>query len=379
MTDQAARDAGARPRTSTRDLADLRERLADWLGGRLGAPVTVTMPSRPETNGMSSETLLFAASWTEGGRGRRAEYAARMAPAAQAVPVFPDYDLVRQFEVMRLVRERAGVPAPRALWLETDSTRLGAPFLVMERIRGRIPPDVPPYTFEGWLLDASPGDRARLQWHTVEMLTRLHHAPFTAEELRPFQLDRPGESALRRHFAEQQAYYEWAHGALRIPLLERTADRLAELWPADSGPEVLNWGDARIGNMVYRDFSPVAVLDWEMAGVGPPELDLGWMIFLHRFFQDIATVFGLPGLPDFMGREDVCAAYRELSGHEPRNMEFYEMYAALRHGIVMARVWHRRIHFGELAMPEDPDDLVMHRALLEQMLDGSYWSRPAGR
>jgi aminoglycoside phosphotransferase (APT) family kinase protein len=139
------------------------------------------------------------------------------------------------------------------------------------------------------------------------------------------------------------------------------------------GPDVLSWGDARIGNVIYRDFTPVGVLDWEMATVAPRELDIAWMIFLHQFFQEVAEVFELPGMPDFMRREDVCRTYREITGYEPRDMEFYEMYAALRHGVIMARVWQRRVHFGEQPMPEDPDDLVLHRAALERMLDGSYW------
>ena len=52
------------------------------------------------------------------------------------------------------------------------------------------------------------------------------------------------------------------------------------------------------------------------------------------------------------------------------------MYAALRHGVVvMSQVQRRAIKFGEAEMPEDIDDLIMHRATLEQMLEGEYWSR----
>ena len=61
---------------------------------------------------------------------------------------------------------------------------------------------------------------------------------------------------------------------------------------------MVSWGDARIGNIIYRDFEPVAVLDWEMAGLGPPALDLGWMIYLHRFFQDLAEQMGMKGMPE---------------------------------------------------------------------------------
>ena len=74
---------------------------------------------------------------------------------------------------------------------------------------------------------------------------------------------------------------------------------------------------------------------------------------------------------------DVAASYEAASGHTPRNLDFYLVYAAIRHGIVMSRVQQRSIHFGEAEMPDDPDDLIMHRTVLESMLDGSYWKRRA--
>ncbi|MFI6812610.1 phosphotransferase family protein [Nonomuraea sp. NPDC050328] len=346
-------------RTSTRDLDDLRLRVQTWLRGRTGERSAVSELERPTGNGLSSETLFFTARLAPDGREQRC--VARLAPAPEAVPVFPSYDLGAQFEVMRLAAEH--VPAPRPLWFEPDPAHLGVPFLVMAREEGLVPPDVMPYTFEGWLLEADPADLRRLQDRTVGLLAALHTAP-----LSPGRLDFLGPPGLRAHVTATRRYYDWAHGALPVPLLERAFAWLEDHWPAEPGPDVLSWGDARIGNVMYRDFEPVAVLDWEMAACGPPELDLGWMIFLHRFFQDVAEVFGLPGLPDFLTREQVCAAYRQASGYEPRDLDFYETYAALRHGVIMARVWHRRIHFGEQAMPDDPDDLVMHRARLEAML-----------
>ncbi|MCF6475113.1 phosphotransferase family protein [Nonomuraea sp. MG754425] len=346
-------------RTSTRDLEELRASTEAWLRGQVGASASVSGMSRPTENGLSSETLFFTATWD----GQRKRCVARLAPAREAVPVFPSYDLGAQFEMMRLAREKAGIPAPRALWFEPDPGPLGTPFFVMERADGEVPPDVLPYTFGGWLYDASPADRRRLQDASVGLLAALHQTAFTPRELAPF-----GTAGLRAHVEEQRAYYEWAHGRRRVPVLERAFAALAAHWPDDPGPDVLTWGDARIGNVMYRDFAPVAVLDWEMAAVGPRELDLSWMIFLHRFFQDITTGAGLPGLPAFMRREDVCATYRDLTGYEPRDLDFYELYAALRHGVIMARVWQRRIHFGELPSPDDPDDLVLHRATLEELL-----------
>jgi aminoglycoside phosphotransferase (APT) family kinase protein len=98
------------------------------------------------------------------------------------------------------------------------------------------------------------------------------------------------------------------------------------------------------------------------------------MIFLHEFFHDMAVGFGLPGMGDFMQRGSVIAEYEELTGHTVRNLEWFEVYAALRFAIVSIRTSKRGIAYGVMDAPADPDDLIMFRGLLEKMLDGSYWS-----
>ena len=376
-----AEEAVVRPRTSTRDRDELHRRLVAWLAGRVTDP-RVSELVVPEGNGMSSETLLFEATWRRdsgpGGPGELVTQAcaARLSPDPAAVPVFPVYDLERQFRVMRLVGERTRVPVPRTLWLELDTTAIGSAFFVMERVDGVVPPDIMPYPFGSWLSEAPLADQERLQDSSVRVLAELHGADVTAEDVAFLELDRPGDTALRRHLAEQHAYYEWvvADGD-RSPLIERTFAWLEEHWPADEGATVISWGDSRIGNVMYRDFEPVAVLDWEMVALGPREIDLGWMVYLHRFLDDIAVQAGLPGMPHFMRLEDVARAYEAHSGHEPRHLDFYTMYAALRHAIVMSRVARRQVLFGEIAVPDDPDDMIMHRPTLEAMLEGRYWDR----
>jgi aminoglycoside phosphotransferase (APT) family kinase protein len=374
---EAAAEEVVRPRTSTRDIDELQRRLLAWLAGRVERP-DISALVVPESNGMSSETLLFEASWHEPAGGVDVPVhqacAARLSPDPDAVPVFPVYDLERQFKVMRLVGERSTVPVPRTLWLENDPGPIGSPFFVMERVEGVVPPDIMPYPFGSWLSEASAEDQRRLQDASVSVLAALHDAAVRPEDVAFLQLARPGGTALRRHLAEQRSYYEWvvADGA-RSPLIERTFAWLEDHWPAEEGATVISWGDARIGNMMYRDFEPVAVLDWEMAAVGPREIDIGWMVYLHRFLDDIALQAGLPGMPHFMRLGDVAGTYEACSGHEPRHLEFFTMYAALRHAIVMSRVARRQVLFGEIEMPADPDDMIMHRPNLELMLEGRYW------
>jgi aminoglycoside phosphotransferase (APT) family kinase protein len=363
-----------RPRTSTRDRGELRERLRGWLVRRFGE-AEVSALAGPATNGMSSETLLFEASWREGGARRRASLVGRLAPDPAAVPVFPSYDMERQFRVMQALGELGVVPLPRVLWCETDPAVLGAPFFVMERVDGQVPPDILPYTFgRSWLAEASPEELARLQEASVGLLAALARIERPEERFAFLHSTRPGATPLRRFVADQRAFYEWvAADGLRSPLLERCFAWLDAHWPVHEGATVLSWGDSRIGNILYRDFEPVAVLDWEMAALGPPELDVGWMIALHRFFDDLTQAAGMPGMPDFLRRDDVAASYEKQTGHAPRDLDFYTLLAALRHGIVMFRISRRAVHFGEATLPADVDDMISHRAMLERMLAGEYW------
>ncbi|MCZ1011373.1 phosphotransferase family protein [Streptomyces lydicus] len=365
-----------RPRTTTRDPEVLARRLTAWLGTRLPGARAVS-PAVPDSNGMSSETLLFDIDHPRppsGPQDAPRSCALRLAADPAAYTVFPRYDMARQYRTMRLVAAHTDLPVPRStLWLEEDPAYLGAPFFVMARAAGRVPPDVMPYTYEGnWLYDTTDDQRDQLEAASVSVLARLHdQVPSGTADF----LATPGTGdALQRHVEAQRAYYRWVvDGRPRSPLIERGFARLADLWPTDPGETVLTWGDARIGNIVYDGFEPAAVLDWEMAALGPRELDLGWMVFLHRFFQDLTESGGQQGLPGFLRRDRVEDRYARLTGHRPRAMEFHTLYAALRHAIVMLRVAYRQVHFGELPVPADADALILHRGTLEAMIERRYW------
>jgi len=346
-----------------------------WLVERLpaGADPRVSEFDVPDSNGLSSETVLFDLTWRDRERTQVDRLVARLTPMTAAVPVFPSYDLEKQYRVLEGVAELSSVPVPHVRWLELDADALGSPFFVMDRVDGQVPPDLMPYNIASWLTEATSAQRDHLQDATVQILADLHAIPDPTDRF-GFLAPAGTGSLLARHVAEQWMYYEWVSAGTPQPLLERCFQWLRDHWPAEESDAVLSWGDSRIGNVIYRDFEPVAVLDWEMATLGPPELDLGWLIFLHRFFQDVAGQFTLPGLPDFLRRDDVAVRYEALTGHEPRDLDFYTLYAALRHGIIMSRIQQRAIHFGEAEPPEDPDDLITHRATLEAMLDGGYWS-----
>lgn len=366
--------------TTTRDSAELGRRIEAWLAARLpeGAGPTVHDVVKPEGNGMSSETLLFTARWT-GGDSPPAQLVARIEPELDKVPVFPVYDLRLQFDVMSLVGGVTDVPVPKTFWYEDDPGVIGAPFFVMARVDGAVPRDVLPYTFPdpNWVIDAAPEQRAGLQRSAVSALAGIHEITPVTHDLSFLAYDLPGTTSLERHLAWWEGYLEWVVGAGEpSPLLEECFAWLRANLPVegvDTGSARLSWGDARIGNMMFAGFEVVAVLDWEMAGIAPPEVDLGWMAYLHRFFQDLTTGMGAEGLADFMRPVDLAATYAEASGRVPGDLTWPIAYAAMRHGVIMRRVTERSILFGESARPPDPDEMIIHRATLRAMLDGTYW------
>ncbi|THJ04034.1 phosphotransferase family protein [Nocardioides sp.] len=365
---------------SSRDRAAVHDRLEEWLTDVLppGAAPEVTLHAGVDSNGMSSETVIVDVTFTEGGQRRTGEYVARVAPAAEDLPVFPEYRLQDQYDAMRLAGELTDVPVPAVRWNEPTGEVLGTPFFLMDRVAGVVPPDVLPYTFgDNWLYGASPEDRRRLQRNSVEVLAKLHGIPDAVRTfgfLDPAVTGHEGATPLARNLAKTRAWYRYAvdtpGGSPPSPLLERGLSWLESNLPPDAsaGEGVLCWGDARIGNTMYRDFAPVAVLDWEMATLGPREMDLAWMVFAHSVFQEIATMMGLPGMPDFLRAEDVRATYAELTGIEVGDLTWHQVHAAVLWGCVFLRTSARQIHFGEIEPPEDPEAVFHHRPLYERLL-----------
>lgn len=358
---------------SSRDPASLRQSLERWLTARLGqaAQPAVTGLSGTSANGMSSDTTLFTASWSEAGRRRERKLVARLAPAAEDVPVFPSYDLQLQWDVITLVRDETDVPVPPPRWFEADPAWVGTSFFVMDHVDGRVPPDNLPYTFgDNWLAQADEANRRRLQDTTVDAIADLHEISAVATKLPSLDRSEAGDSPLRRHVAHTRVWYALAEAAgTRSRLIEQTFDWLTAHWPVESDP-VLSWGDARIGNVIYDGFTPAALLDWEMAGIGPAELDVGWLICAHRVLNDMAVGWGMPGLPDFMRADDVVARYEARRDVRLADLHWYVVYAALQWAIVFLRTGAREAHFKGQPLPDDPEALIYNRSTLESLLAG---------
>jgi aminoglycoside phosphotransferase (APT) family kinase protein len=301
----------------------------------------------PQASGLSNETVLFEATWDQNGGERHERLVARVQPSGPAV--FPRYDLGLEFSVMQALERNTDVPVPGMLFTDDDPSLLGAPFIVMRRVDGRVPSDDPPFTVEGWVLDLSDQERERLAENAVQVLARLHAV----------DVDAAGLGALRAHpeagIDGQLAFWRetlaWAAEGDANPTVEAGLDWLEAHAPDDRGDAVLSWGDARVGNMIFDDdLSVAAVLDWEMVAVAPAGLDVGWWLFLLRHHTEGV---GAPLPAGFPSREAFVARYEELTGTTLADLHFWEVFAAVRLSALMHRAGNLMITAG-LLPPDAP-------------------------
>ena len=226
---------------------------------------------------------------------------------------------------------------------------LGAPFVTMERVRGRIPADNPPYTMEGWVLDLTAEEQARLYDNGLKAVAAVSRCDWQSLGLdtidglgMPLAAERTSEERLR--FAT--GYLEWATRGRPFPVLDSALDWLTDRCPTEDEPLHLSWGDFRLGNMMFDDdLNVVAALDWEQASLGSRELDLGWWLFSRRTHGEGLGIELPPGFPT---RAETIARYEELTGEEVRNIDYYEVYNGLVGATAVMKIGDTMINAGAL-------------------------------
>lgn len=304
-----------------------------WLANRLGVrEVRVDDITIPKA-GFSNETLLGRASWIDQSATHQREFVARIEPTSNQLFTAPD--AIRQASVMAALRGQVPVPT---VWLtEEDRSVLGAPFFLMDRVHGRIPSDVPSWHKRGWTSQLAAEEQRALHEYALRSLVALH-AVTPGPEL-AFLADGQsgGATALDHYLRRVQDWYEWC-APVRVydsGVIDDALRYVIEHQPRTHAGSIV-WGDARVGNLIFADdLSVAAMLDWEGATFGPPEIDVAWWVMFDEFLCEAQGFARLPGVE---GRTATFALYEQLSGTALEAIEYYEILAGLVLALINCRL-----------------------------------------
>ena len=257
------------------------------------------------------------------------------------------HDMGREYRVLSGLR-RVYAKVPRPLLYCEDEAVLGAPFYVMERVRGMVLRAQPPKE-----VALTPAVMARLSEQAIDTLAELHSLDVVAAGLA--DLGRP-QGYVERQISGWTRRYRAAQTD-EVPTLEQIMPWLAQHLPADSSGSGASPTDATLIHNDYKydnlildpaDLTKViAVLDWEMCTLGDPLMDLGTTLGYWIEANDppaLIGMFGLTALPGNLTRQQVLERYRAASGREVKQPLFYYVYGLFKIAVIIQQIYARYRH-----------------------------------
>jgi len=249
------------------------------------------------------------------------------------------HDMGREYHV--LSKLHPAYPTPKPLLYSTDESVIGAPFYVMERVRGVI---IRRNLAPG--LELAPETARKLSESFIDNLAALHGLDYTALGL--------GELGKPQGYLERQVrgWIERYYGSKthELPEVEPLAAWLREQMPGQSAGTLVH-NDYKFDNMVLdpTDITRVkAVLDWEMCTLGDPLTDLGTSLAYWIDPGDPPEMqmvrWGPTVVPGMLSLAELAARYAEKTGRDLSQIVFYYVFAMFKVGVIIQQIYYRYFH-----------------------------------
>ena len=246
------------------------------------------------------------------------------------------HDMGREFRI--LSRLAGAFPlAPRPLANSDDSGVLGAPFYVMERLRGTV--------FRGATppVALTPEKKRAIDEALIDTLAGLHAFDYRAAGLA--SLGRPDGYIERQISGWTKRYADAKTDS--IPEIEQMAVWLAAHQPKESGAALIH-NDYKFDNVVLDNDDPaqvVGILDWEMSTLGDPLMDLGtalaWWVEAGDSEELRAFAFGPTFAPGSLTRRELAERYAKTSGRDVSGIAFHYCFSLFKNAVVTQQIYAR--------------------------------------
>lgn len=333
-----------------KDRSGYREALERWFAARHPEVTDVHVGGIdiPSATGFSNETVFFDVDWTDIATAAKhhERFVGRIEPPTGAL--FPAQtpacavSVGVQYRAMEIAG-RHGVPMCPLVGFEPDATILGQPFFVMRFVDGVVPADVPRYSEAGFLVDeATPADRTRMVRTGFQAMAEVHVIDWRTAGLDWLDASGTGQPTqavqlkLYRDFVTEQL------AGREHPVIFQALDWLDANDPHDERVGLI-WGDARLGNVIWQNYRPAVVCDWEACALSPTEADVGWWLMFDRMSFDDMGARRMEGFPS---RDEMIAIYEEVSGREVRHPHYWEVFGAMRFDAIMIPLVDRMVAAG---------------------------------
>ena len=195
----------------------------------------------------------------------------------------------------------------------------------MTRVSGRPVGSAP--SRDQWLLDRPPTSLRSVQEQFLTALAAVHRVDWRGAGLAERMRGGRDTNVLLPELEWWTSYVDWAADGSPARRLVDHVRWCREHVPATEPPASLCWGDARLGNVMYDGGGAlVALIDWELASIGPAEMDLAWYLAL----EELTDRYARASVPGFMAHDDAVAHYGAALGRRVRDLEWHEVFALVR-------------------------------------------------
>lgn len=255
------------------------------------------------------------------------------------------HDMVREYQVLQALEKAGYSKSPKPIFLEEDESILGSPFFIMEFIEGQILRAGS--SLIGKLKEA---DFQELSIQSLDSLLELHQSEINQSGL--IDLGKP-EGYVARQVSGWSKRYQQAQTD-PIPELEKVGEWLKNNQP-DSASVAFIHNDYKYDNLVLDLSNGIeikAVLDWEMATVGDPLMDLGTSLayWAEAGDPEILKLFNASHIPGNFSRQEVIAYYQKHSQLNLQKILFYYVFGLFKVAVIAQQIY-KRYQLGQASDP----------------------------